>query len=54
VRRRLRALMRRQHHRRGQRPQLARSYTLAECLLRWSWAVHDVCSSFIGAPIPMR
>jgi hypothetical protein len=36
------------------RPQLAGSYALAECLLRWSWAVHDVCSSFIGAPIPMR
>ena len=38
----------------GPRTMPARSQTLAECFLRRSWAVHDVRSPPIGAPIPMR
>ncbi len=38
----------------GSRPLPRRSQTMAECLLRRSWAFHDVRSPPISAPIPMR
>ena len=37
----------------GPRTMPKRSQTMAECLLRRSWTVHDVRGPSIGAPIPM-
>ena len=53
IRRRLRAMLRKQKHRPGQ-GRCLNDHTMAKFLLRQSWAVHDVRSSSSGAPIPVR